>query len=96
MCSSDLESANAAKGFQENFLSPVGGVGTVSKHAKNEVVNGTMIVRDQPVESRFRTGLQLDDEFGFIVAPRQGASPIGHGRPFRFALALRPTDVALR
>jgi hypothetical protein len=25
--------------------------------------------------------LQLGDEFGFVLAPREGAGPIGHGVP---------------
>src|ERR1700688_4733549 len=73
--------ANAAEGFQEDFLGSVGGVGNISEHAENKVVNGAMVVRDQPVEGRFRAGLQLDDEFTFIAAPREGASPTEQGRP---------------
>ena len=53
---------------------------------ENQVENGTVVVSDQPVESRFRTSLQFGDKVGFISAPREGAGPIGHGVPF-FALA---------
>jgi len=63
------ETANAAKGFQENFLGAVGGIGSVAKHAEDEVIDRRMIVRDEPVEGRLRAGLQLMDEFGFIAAP---------------------------
>ena len=63
------EIANAAKGFQENFLGAVGGIGSVAKHAEDEVIDRRMIVRDDPVEGRLRAGLQLMDEFGFIAAP---------------------------
>jgi len=63
------EIANAAKGFQKNFLSAVGGIGSVAKHAEDEVIDRRMVVRDEPVEGRLRAGLQLMDEFGFIAAP---------------------------
>src|SRR5882762_3819487 len=58
------ETANAAKGFQENFLGAVSGIGSVAKHAENEVIDRRMVVRDEPVEGRLRAGLQLMDEFG--------------------------------
>jgi len=77
------EIANAAKGFQENFLGAVGGIGTVAKHAEDEVIDRRMVVRNEPVEGRLRASLQLMDEFGFIAAPRKGTSPIGHCMPFR-------------
>ena len=48
-----------------------------------------MVVGDQPVERGFRTGLQFRDEFGFVPAPRKGAGPIRHGRPFRLACECR-------
>jgi len=63
------EIANAAKGLQENFLGAVGGIGSVAKHAEDEVIDRRMIVRDEPVEGRLRARLQLMDEFGFIAAP---------------------------
>jgi len=63
------EIANTAKGFQENFLGAVGGIGSVAKHAEDEVIDRRMVVRDEPVEGRLRAGLQLMDEFGFIAAP---------------------------
>ena len=63
------EIANAAKGFQENFLGAVGGVGGIAEHAEDEVIDRGMIVGDEPVEGRLRAGLQLVDEIGFIAAP---------------------------
>src|SRR6266581_1030262 len=84
------ETANAAKGFQKNFLGAIGGVGRISEHAEDEVIDRRMIVRDEPVEDRLRAGLQLMDEFGFIAAPRKGTSPIGHCRPFRPDSTLSP------
>jgi len=63
------ESANAAEGFQENFLAAVGGIGSVAKHAEDEVIDRRMVVRDEPVEGRLRAGLQLVDKIGFIAAP---------------------------
>ncbi len=63
------EIANAAKGFQENFLSAVGRVRSVAEHPEDEVIDRRMIVGDEPVERRLRAGLQLVDEVGFIVAP---------------------------
>src|SRR6266704_2260410 len=77
------ETANAAKGLQENFLGAVGGIGSIAQHAENEVIDRCMIVSDEPVEGRLRACLQLVDEFGFIAAPAKGTSPIGHCRPFR-------------
>src|SRR5256885_15987241 len=77
------EIANPAKGFQENFLGAVGGIGSIAEHAENEVIDRSMVVRDKPVEGRLRAGLQLMDEIGFIAAPTKGTSPIGHCRPFR-------------
>jgi len=85
------EMANAAKGLQENFLATVSGIGSVAKHAENEVIDRRMIVRDEPVEGRLRPRLQLMDEFGFIAAPTQGTSQIGHCRPFRPAAGGRAT-----
>src|SRR5438445_29784 len=78
-----LQRANPAKGFQENFLGAVGGIGSIAEHAENEVIDRSMVVRDKPVEGRLRAGLQLMDEIGFIAAPTKGTSPIGHCRPFR-------------
>ena len=77
------EIANPAEGFQENFLGAVGGIGSIAEHAENEVIDRSMVVRDEPVEGRLRAGLQLVDEIGFIAAPAKGTSPIGHCRPFR-------------
>src|SRR5713101_9911629 len=77
------EIADTAKGFQKDFLGAVGGIGSVAKHAEDQVIDWRMIVRDEPVEGRLRASLQLMDEFGFIAAPRKGTSPIGHCRPFR-------------
>ena len=76
------EMANALECFQENFLGGIGGIGSVAEHAENQVKDGTVVVSDQPVEGRFRAGLQLGDKVGFISAPREGAGPIGHGVPF--------------
>jgi len=84
------EIANAAEGFQENFLGTVGGIGSVAKHAEDEVIDRRMIVRDKPVEGRLRAGLQLVDEIGFVAAPAEGTSPIGHCRPFRPDLTHHP------
>src|SRR5208282_3802474 len=78
------ETPYAAKCLQENFLRRVGGVGRISQHAQAEAVHGTVIMGHQPVECRLRARLQLADESGFIVAPREGTSPIGHGLPFWF------------
>src|SRR6267143_176006 len=77
------EIANAAKGLQENFLGAISRVRSVAQHAEDEVVDRRMIVGAEPVECRLRASLQLVDEFGFIVAPKKGTSPIGHCRPFR-------------
>src|SRR5713226_8454404 len=75
--------ANAAEGLQENFLGAVGGIGSVAKHAEDEVIDRRVIMRDEPVEGRLRARLQLMDEISFIAAPRKGTSPIGHFMPFR-------------
>src|SRR4029077_18270303 len=56
-----------------------------------EVIDRRMVVRDEPVEGRLRARLQLVDEFGFIAAPTQGTSQIGHCRPFRLAAGGRAT-----
>src|SRR5439155_18914607 len=53
------EIANAAEGFQKNFLGAIGGIGSIAKHAEDEVIDRRMIVRDEPVESRLRASLQL-------------------------------------
>ena len=74
--------ANSFKGFQENFLSGIGGVCRVSEHSQDEVVNRSVIVSDEPVECGFRARLQLGNEFAFVAAPGKGTSPIGHGLPF--------------
>src|SRR5258706_11889719 len=84
------EIANAAEGFQKDFLGAVGGIGSVAKHAEDQVIDRRMIVRDEPVEGRLRAGLQLMDEFGFIPPPRKGTSPIGYCRPFRLAAESEP------
>src|SRR5205807_6287048 len=85
------EIANSAESFQENFLGAVGGIGSIAEHAENEVIDRSMVVRDEPVEGRLRAGLQLVDEIGFIAAPTKGTSPIGHCRPFRPAAEKRAT-----
>ena len=85
------EIANPAKGFQENFLGAVGGIGSIAEHAENKVIDRSVVVRDEPVEGRLRAGLQLMDEIGFIAAPTKGTSPIGHCRPFRPAAEKRVT-----
>ena len=72
------EIANSAKRFQENFLSAVGGIGGISEHAEDEAIDRSVVMRDEPVEGSLRAGLQLVDEIGFIAAPREGTSPIGH------------------
>ena len=36
-------------------------------------------------DSKARAEVSSSDEFGFIAAPREGAGPIGHCRPFRLA-----------
>src|SRR5258705_5065783 len=76
------EVANAPKGLQENFLGAIGGIGSVAKHAEDEVIDWRMLVSGEPVEGRLRSRLQLVDEIGFIAAPRNCTSPIGHCRPF--------------
>src|SRR5271170_7404439 len=53
------ESANPAKGAQENLLRHVGGVGRIRKNAVNQVVHPGVIIGDQPVERRVRARLQL-------------------------------------
>ena len=80
------EMANTLECLQENFLGGIGGIRSVAEHAEDQIENGTVVVSDQPVEGRFRTGLQLGDKVGFISAPREGTGPIGHDVPF-FALA---------
>ena len=74
--------ANSFEGFQENFLSGIGGVCRVSEHSQDEVVNRSVIVSDEPVECGFRARLQLGNEFAFVATPGKGTSPIGHGLPF--------------
>jgi len=76
------KAVNSLEGFQENFLSGVGGVGGVSEHPKGEVIHGSVVVIDEPVEGGLRAGLQLVDKLGFVSAPREGTGPIGHGQPF--------------
>ena len=80
---SPAEIPYAAESLQENFLRAVGGVGSVAEHAEDQVIDRPVIMRDESVEGRLRACLQLVDEFGFVAAPRKGASPIGHCRPFR-------------
>src|SRR5260370_24889889 len=77
------EIANAAKGFQKDFLGAVGGIGSVAKHAEDQVIDQRIIVRDEPVEGPLRAGLPPIHEFGFIPAPTKGTSPIGLYRPIR-------------
>src|SRR5271169_5581599 len=89
------ELANPPEGFQENFLRTVGRVGGIAEHAQNQVIDRGVVVGDQPVKCRFRAGLQLRDEFGFIAAPRKGADPFGHCRPFRPGCWLARTTLLL-
>ncbi len=63
------ETANAAEGFQENFLGAVSRVRSIAQHPEDKVIDRGMIVGDEPVECRLRACLQLVDEVGFIVAP---------------------------
>ena len=76
------KTANSLEGFQEDFLSGVGGIGGIAQHAEDQVIDRTVVVIDEPVEGSLRTGLQFGDKFGFVPAPREGAGPIGHGLPF--------------
>src|SRR5262249_5287130 len=64
------EIANPFERLEKNFLRGVGGVGCVPEHAENQVEDGGVVVRDQPVEGGFRAGLKLADELGFVTAPR--------------------------
>jgi len=87
------EIANAAKGFQKDFLGAVGGIGSVAQHAEDQVIDRRMIVRDEPVEGRLRAGLQLVDEFGFIAAPRKAlANRTLPAFPTRLLEASHPAD----
>src|SRR5260370_25398909 len=61
--------ANSAEGFQKNFLDAIVGMGSVAKHAEDEVIDRRMIVRDEPVEGRLRASFQLMDDVDFIAAP---------------------------
>jgi len=74
--------ANALEGLEKNFLRAVGGVSGIAQHAQDQVENRSVVVSNQPVECGFRAGLQLGDQFRFVTAPREGASPIGHAVPF--------------
>src|SRR5262249_49046349 len=60
------EVANAAEGLKKNFLGAIGGIGSVAKHAEDEVIDRRMVIGDEPVESRLRAGLQLLDEIRLI------------------------------
>jgi len=44
------ETANAAEGFQENFLSAVSRVRSIAQHPEDKVIDRGMIVGDEPVE----------------------------------------------
>src|ERR1700730_3370820 len=83
------KTANTAKRFQENFLGAVCGVGHIPEHAQNQVIDRAVVVRNQPVEGRFRSGLKLGDELGLIAAPREGTGPIGPCWPFPLASQVR-------
>jgi len=72
------EIANTAKGAKENFLSNIGGVGAIGEDAVNQVVNAGVVVRDEPIESRLRTGLQLGDQLRLVVCPGQRLCEVGH------------------
>ena len=64
------KTANPAKCLEEDFLSAVGRIGHIAKHAQNKIVDGTVIVRNKPVERGLGTRLQLRYEPGFVTAPR--------------------------
>ena len=85
------ESANSAKGFQKNFLRGVGGVRHIAQHPENEVIDRAVVVGDEPVEGRLRTGLKLGHQFGLVPAPGKDACPIGHCRPFRSGALAGPS-----
>jgi len=50
--------SDSTKRFQENFLRSVRGVRCVSQHAQDQVVDRSVVVRDQPVKGGLGTGLQ--------------------------------------
>src|SRR5712671_1078764 len=70
------------EGLEKHFLRAVGRIGWVAQHAQDQIEHRGMVVGDEPVESGFRAGLELVDQFGFVTAPREGAGPIGHAVPF--------------
>src|SRR3981189_3307706 len=71
------KTANSLEGFQENFLRRVGGVRRISQHPEDQVVDGSVVVIDEPVEGGLRAGLQLGDKLRFVITPRECAAPIG-------------------
>src|SRR4029077_4274779 len=44
------KTANSFEGFQENFLSGIGGVCGIPEHSQDEVVDRPVVVGDEPVE----------------------------------------------
>ena len=63
------KTANPTKCFEEDFLCAVGRVRYIAEHAQNQVIDGTVIVGDQPIERGFGIRLQFGYQPGFVTAP---------------------------
>ncbi len=61
-----VEAANAAVNLDEDVLGQVSGVRGVWNGARNQAVDGLMILGDQPGKRFLRTGLQFGDNSGFF------------------------------
>ena len=74
-----VKAAYSAKDLNEDFLSKVGGVGAVAHGARQQRINGLMVMRDQPRKRLLGAGSQFFNESRLFGLERQRASKIAHG-----------------
>src|SRR5580704_12344732 len=73
------ETSNPAKRLEKNVLRDIGGVTGFRDHPGDEAVNGTGVVRYEPVERGAGATLQLRHELGFVLRPWEDARQVRHG-----------------
>src|SRR5690348_7092510 len=61
-----MEALDTAKDLEKDFLCSVRGIRRVVQDAIHQTVNRLVVVRDQPLVSFVRSGLQLGDDRSFL------------------------------
>jgi hypothetical protein len=75
-----VEVPNAAKDFDEDFLSDVGGIARIGQDAIDEAVERLLIAGDEPGKRLLGSRFELLDDRSFFGMDTDHACKIPHGR----------------